>query len=68
MEQALGRLICDDAFRDEFYARPEGALQKLGFQLSRVELTSLRNVDRDLVELLARRLDDRVRRATSTMP
>jgi hypothetical protein len=67
MEQALGRLICDDAFRDEFYREPDSALRRVGFQLTRVELMALRKVERDILEVLARRLDDRIRRATEAL-
>jgi hypothetical protein len=63
-EQALGRLISDDAFRDEFYENPEAALDRLRLKLTPVELTALLGIERDIVEVLARRLDDRIRRAT----
>jgi len=67
-EQALGRLICDDTFRDEFYESPEAALNRLRLKLTPVELTGLLAIERDIVEVLARRLDDRIRRATGGVP
>ena len=68
IEQVLGRLICDDAFRNDFYGAPERTLRQLGLQLTRVELNALRTVERDLIELLAQRLDDRIRRAPVISP
>ena len=68
IEQVLGRLICDDAFRNDFYGAPERALRQLGLQLTRIELAALRTVERDVIELLAQRLDDRIRRAPLASP
>jgi hypothetical protein len=63
LEAALGRLICDDAFRREFYGDAKVAVMRAGFELTTVEIGSLRRIASDTVENLARQVDDRVRRA-----
>ncbi|HXQ20188.1 MAG TPA: Os1348 family NHLP clan protein [Candidatus Acidoferrales bacterium] len=62
-EAALGKLICDDAFRKEFCEDPEGTMTRAGFQLTSVELSSLRRMDMEAIEALVGQVDDRVRRA-----
>jgi hypothetical protein len=62
-EAALGRLICDDAFRRSFYEDPRSAAARYGLDLTEIEMNSLRGVSRDLIIGLAERLDDRIRRA-----
>ena len=62
-EAALGRLICDDEFRRAFYADASAAIARFGLLLTDVELASLRAITRGLIEGMAGRLDDRIRRA-----
>lgn len=62
-EAALGKLICDDAFRRDFFADPETAATRAGFELTPVEKTSLRKIDPDAIEVFVMCVDDRVRRA-----
>ena len=62
-EAALGKLICDDAFRREFCEDPEETATRAGFKLTPVELSSLRRVDLDAIEAFVIHVDDRVRRA-----
>jgi hypothetical protein len=62
-EAALGKLICDDAFRREFFEDPDGATARAGFKLTPVELSSLRETDTEALEAFVAHVDDRVRRA-----
>jgi len=62
-EAALGRLVCDDAFRREFYSDPEGAVVRGGFKLTSIELNSLYKTSSKAVEAFVSHVDDRVRRA-----
>jgi len=63
LESALGKLICDDGFRREFYEDAEGAVARAGFLLTPVELSSLYKIDLDAIETFVPYVDDRVRRA-----
>jgi len=67
-EAALGRLICDEGFRAQFYSEPEGTLIQGGLVLSAVELTSLHKIDSRAVERFEKQIDDRVRRALLAPP
>ncbi len=62
-EAALGRLICDDAFRRFFHEDSRTTAARFGLDLTEIELDSLSGVSRNLIEGLAERLDDRIRRA-----
>ncbi len=66
LEAALGRLICDDGFRREFYEDAEGAVARAGFLLTPVELSSLFRIDMEAIEVFVANVDDRVRRAEET--
>ncbi|HVN87197.1 MAG TPA: Os1348 family NHLP clan protein [Candidatus Binatia bacterium] len=63
LEAALGKLICDDGFRREFYDDAEGAVARAGFLLTPVELSSLYKIDLEAIEAFVPHVDDRVRRA-----
>ena len=63
VEAAIGKLICDDAFRREFYQDPKGTAIRAGFQLTPVELSSLIKIRIEAVEAFASHVDDRIRRA-----
>jgi hypothetical protein len=64
VELILGRLLTDARFRRRFFAEPEDELRQ--FELVEHERDSLRKLDPGavelLVELLAARLDPRIRR------
>ncbi len=64
VELILGRLLTDGRFRRRFFAEPERQLQQ--FELVEQERDSLRRLDPGavelLIELLAGRLDARIRR------
>lgn len=62
-EAALGRVICDDAFRREFYDDAEAAVIRAGFHLTVDEFSSLRKITLRAIEAFVRHVDDRVRRA-----
>ncbi len=68
VEAAMGRLICDDAFRARFRADPQGAVREAGFDLTAYELAGLRAVNLSALERLAAMLDDRIRRASEVVP
>jgi hypothetical protein len=65
VELVLGRLLTDARFRRRFFEEPERQLQQ--FDLVEHERDSLRKLDPGavqlLIELLAERLDPRIRRA-----
>jgi hypothetical protein len=68
LETALGKLICDDAFRREFFRDAEKAALRVGLRLTPIELTSLRKINAASIESLARVVDDRIRRAEEPAP
>jgi hypothetical protein len=68
LETALGKLICDDAFRREFFRDAEKAALHVGLRLTPVELTSLRKINAASIESLARVVDDRIRKAEEPAP
>ena len=63
VEAAIGKLVCDDAFRRAFYQDPKEAAVRAGFQLTAVELSSLSKIRIEVVEAFAGYVDDRIRRA-----
>ena len=62
VEATLGKLICDDEFRREFFGDALETIARCRVSLTDVELTSLQTIDRGHVERLAHTLDDRIRR------
>ncbi len=68
VEAALGKLICDGAFRFEFHKNAEGAAVQAGFDLTPVELASLHKIDLKSLEAFAARVDDRVQRVADFVP
>jgi len=62
-EATLGRLLCDDEFRREFFRDTQAAVRRSGIDLTDVELRSLIGIRRRSIEKLASGLDDRIRRA-----
>jgi hypothetical protein len=62
-EAALGRLICDDGFRREFYRDAAAAMARFGLYLTAVEMESLLQLSSHVVDRIAQSLDDRIRRA-----
>lgn len=68
LEAVLGKLICDEAFRREFYNDAEQATLRCGLRLTLIELSSLRKIRLSSIESLARHMDDRIRRAEEPEP
>jgi hypothetical protein len=62
VERTLGRLLTDDAFRQDFFLNPAGACFALGVQLAPQELDALLRLPRPLLASFAEELDDRIRR------
>ena len=60
VERALGRLLTDDAFREDFFEIPGGACLLLGLHLVPSEMEALLLVPREAIADLAGRLDDRL--------
>jgi hypothetical protein len=67
LEMLIGRLITDEAFRDEFLANPEQTLLRLrdlGVELSRAEMAALVNTDPLLWARTADALDPRLQKVS----
>ncbi len=60
VERALGRLLTDQGFRDDFFMNPARACLLLGVQLAPHEVEALLRVPRRAVASLGARLDDRI--------
>ncbi len=60
VERALGRLLTDQGFREDFFRDPAGACLLLGVQLAPHEVEALLRVPRPAVANLGARLDDRI--------
>jgi hypothetical protein len=58
VEQIIGRIITDEAFRKAFFAGPEKALE--GYDLSPEELAALLKTKIEDVEGFSRKLDERI--------
>jgi hypothetical protein len=60
VEQTLGRILTDAAFRLRFFADPSHAALHAGLTLSPTELDALRWLPQGEMARLGRRLDDRI--------
>jgi len=60
VERALGRLVTDQGFREEFFGDPEAAVLHSGLELSREELDALSRIPRTAVAALCARIDGRI--------
>ena len=60
VERALGRLLTDPAFRQDFVEDPGAACLLLGLQLTPPEMEALLRLPRPALVDLAGRLDDRI--------
>jgi hypothetical protein len=60
VERALGRLLTDEGFREEFFQDPDHACLRLGLQLASHEIEALLRVPRSMLASLCDRLDDRI--------
>ena len=68
VEQALGKLVADEAFRERFFAAPVAACREAGLALSAVELEALSRLSRHQLARLAEDLDGRISRPCLTEP
>jgi len=68
VERALGRLLTDHAFRQDFFEDSAGACLLLGLQLAPSETEALLRVPRPTLVDLAGRLDDRICRFDGRRP
>jgi hypothetical protein len=62
VEQALGKLLTDDAFRARFFVEPAGASLTAGLALSPGEVAALAHLSQPALARFSRRLDARIRR------
>ena len=62
VERALGKLLTDENFREQFFASPELACWEAGFALSPVELEALSRVSNEALTQLSEALDKRISR------
>ncbi len=60
VEQTLGRLLTDAAFRRQFFADPSRAALLAGLTLSPEELEALHHLPRGEMGALSQHLDDRI--------
>jgi hypothetical protein len=60
VERALGRLLTDHGFRNDFFLDPGRACVALGLQLAPHEVDALLRVPRPVLTKLSGRLDDRI--------
>ena len=68
VERALGRLLTDHTFRQDFFDDPGGACLLLGLRLAPSEIEALLRVPRPTLVDLAGRLDDRICRFDAGHP
>ena len=65
IERAIGRLLTDEEWRQEFTQSPRRTLAKLneqGWELSRVEIDALLSIEVGLWSEVAARIDSRLQR------
>jgi hypothetical protein len=62
VERFLGRIITDADFRSQAASSLESACYSKGFSLSTTEMSFLRNIDFSLVNLIAKTVDDSIKR------
>ncbi len=60
VERALGRMITDEHFRDEFLENPHRASLRVGLELTKSEMEGLSRIPRTLLTQLCRSIDDRI--------
>ncbi len=60
VERALGKLVTDEGFREEFFGQPDSAALRTGLALSYEELEALLLVPRAALAALCARIDGRI--------
>ena len=64
VEQAIGRLVTDERFRQQFARDPGAACRALGLELAPYELRALAVLPLSLIERMVAAIDDRIRHLT----
>ena len=66
VERVVGRLVTDEAFREQFAEDPGAALRKMaaecGVELTELELRALASIDARVVERIAGSIDPRIQK------
>ena len=65
VQQVIGRLVTDEAFRHRFEESPGSALAELivnGLELTTIELLALASLDRQVVARFAEAIDPRIQK------
>lgn len=60
VERALGKLVTDEGFREDFFGNPNPAVLHAGLDLSREELDALSKISRAALAALCARIDGRI--------
>jgi hypothetical protein len=60
VERALGKMVTDETFRNDFFTDPERASLNGGFDLLPDEMEALRRVPRRMLDRLGASLDGRI--------
>jgi len=60
VEQALGKLVTDEGFRQAFFAAPPGTARRTGLDLTPKELDALGRIPRQALDVLGACVDDRI--------
>lgn len=60
VEQALGKLLTDESFRDRFFRNPARACLTAGLELAPEEMTALQRIPVAALATLSRCLDGRI--------
>ena len=60
VERALGRLVTDEGFREEFFGDPESAVVHAGLDLAQEEMDALSQTPRAALAALGARIDGRI--------
>jgi hypothetical protein len=68
VEQAVGKLVTDEGFREAFFRDPGPASREAGLDLSRAEIAALFGIPRDALRTFCACLDDRICRLFVPQP
>jgi hypothetical protein len=60
VEQAVGKLVTDEGFREAFFRDPAPASREAGLELSRAEIAALFGIPRQALSAFCACLDDRI--------
>ena len=62
VDRALGKLLTDESFREQFFAAPVEACREAGLTLSPVEVEALQRLSRDELARFGDEVDARISR------